>query len=314
MIITGPNLSILITAVNTAWLTAYSEAPSDELMKFASDIPSGTGSEVYPFVAEIPQLREWLGSRQAQDIATYDYTLANKDFELTLKLDRNKVLDDQYGVWMQTVVPMIARNAKRKPALLVRDALQAGSSSLCYDGQNFFSTSHPVNKFPGGGFSGVTQRNLWTSKALTFDNYRDVRASMMSYRGESGERLGVMPNLLIVPPALEAQARLILNADMIAGNTIGGITNVGGYSNPFKGSADLVVAPDLAGEDGTWYLADTSKPIKPIIYQRRQEPIVVAQFNPNDDSVFSRKEFTWGVDMRGAAGYALWYLMAKASA
>lgn len=313
-VINGPNLSIITTAVNTAFLKAYDVAPTDFLDKLATTVPSGTGREIYPWVAEIPQLREWVGDRQANSIATYDYTLENKDFELTLKLGRNKILDDSYGVWLQTIVPMVARQAKRKPALLVRDALQAGASTLCYDNQNFFDASHPVSKFPGGGFTGQTQRNYWSSgKALTFDNYRDVRAAMRSYRGESGETLGVEPDLLVVPPQLEADARLILNADMIATPAIGAQTGqVGGYTNPLKGSAELLVINELRSEPTAWYLLDTSKPIKPLIYQKRQDPVLVTQFNPNDPSVYGRKEFEWGIDMRGAAGYALWFLAAKA--
>jgi len=37
-------------------------------------------------------------------------------------------------------------------------------------------------------------------------------------------------------------------------------------------------------------------------------------FNPNDESVYRRKEFEFGVDMRGAAGVSLYWLAAKAVA
>jgi phage major head subunit gpT-like protein len=315
MIINSSNLNILTQNVQVVFNKAYDTAPSDYLDKVATIITSGTKQEIYPMVAEIPQLREWVGDRQANDVATYDYTLTNKDFELTIKLDRNKVLDDQYGIWMQTVVPMIAQQAKRKPSLLVRDILRVGQSTACHDGQNFFDASHPVNKFPGGGFAGSTQQNYWSAgKALTFDNYRDVRAKMMNFRGESGERLNITPNLLVVPPQLEMQARLILNSSMVAAQTFGSDTNVGGYSNPLQGTAELLVLPDLGADATAWYLLDTSKPIKPFLYQKRQDPILVPMFNPNDESVYRRKEFEFGIDMRGVAGVSLWWMAAKAVA
>lgn len=315
MIINSSNLAILTQNVQVVFNKAYEAASSDYLDKVATVITSSTKEEIFPMVAEIPQLREWVGDRQANDVATYDYKLANKDFELTVKLDRNKVLDDQYGIWMQTVVPMIAQQAKRKPSLLVRDILRTGQSTLGHDGQNFFDASHPINKFPGGGFSGTTQQNYWSSgKSLTFDNYRDVRSKMMNFRGESGERFNIVPNLLVVPPQLEMQARYILNSDMVAAQTFGNDTNVGGYSNPLKNSAELLVLPDLGADATTWYLLDTSKAIKPFIYLKRQDPILVPMFNPNDESVYRRKEFEFGVDMRGAAGVSLYWLAAKAVA
>mgnify|MGYP000555989924 FL=1 len=315
MIINGSNLNILTQNVQVVFQKAYEAAPADYLDKLATTITSSTKEEIFPMVAEIPQLREWVGDRQANDVATYDYKVTNKDFELTVKLDRNKVQDDQYGVWMQTVVPMIAAQAKRKPALLVRDMLRNGQATVGHDGQNFFDASHPINKFPGGGFSGTTQPNYWSSgKALTFDNYRIVRAAMMNFRAESGERMNIQPNLLVVPPQLEMQARLILNGDMVAAQTFGSDTNVGGYSNPLKGSAELLVLPDLGADATTWYLLDTTKGIKPFLYVKRQDPILVPMFNPNDESVYRRKEFEFGVDMRGNAGVSLYWLAAKALA
>lgn len=314
-VINGPNLNLITQNVQVVFNNAYEAAPSDYLDKLATTISSSTKTEVFPMVAEIPQLREWTGDRQANDVATYDYSLTNKDFELTVKLDRNKIEDDQYGIWMQTVVPMIAQQAKRKPSLLVRDMLRTGQTVVGHDGQNFFDASHPVNKFPGGGFSGITQQNYWSSgKALTFDNYRIIRAAMMNMRGESGERLNVTPNLLVVPPSLEMQARLILNSDMVAAQTFGNDTNVGGYSNPLKGTAELLVLPDLGADATTWYLLDTTKSLKPFLYLKRKDPILVPMFNPNDESVYRRKEFEFGVDMRGAAGVSLYWLAAKALA
>lgn len=313
MEIIASNLSILFQNIQLAFLEAYSKETDPFLEKIATIVPSTTTEEIYPWVAELPQLREWVGERVANDIATYSYSLKNKDWELTAKLDRNLVQDDKAGMFTKVTVPMIAKAAKRKPGLLVRDILRTGQSLACYDGQNFFDASHPISKFPGSGVSG-TQQNYWSSgKALTPTNYASVRATMMAYKGESGEALGVRPNLLVVPPQLEGEARMILNADFIAPGTYGG-TNVGSISNPLKGSAELLVIPELAADATSWYLLDTSWGIKPFLYQERQSPIMVPFVNPSDPSVFYRKQYEFGVDMRGAAGIGLWFLSAKAVA
>ena len=64
---------------------------------------------------------------------------------------------------------------------------------------------------------------------------------------------------------------------------------------------------NTGGGAGTgWYLLDLSRPIKPIILQRRKQPEFVAQDNPTNDQAFMRKKYRYGVDDRKNVGYGLW--------
>lgn len=66
---------------------------------------------------------------------------------------------------------------------------------------------------------------------------------------------------------------------------------------------------NFQGGSGTaWFLLDTSKVLKPIIYQKRRDYAITAKTSLTDDNVFSRNEFIWGADGRGNAGYGLWQL------
>jgi phage major head subunit gpT-like protein len=114
----------------------------------------------------------------------------------------------------------------------------------------------------------------------------------------------VNPNLLVVPTTLERQGKEILMADLIAdpGGVNAGVTNVN------KGSADLLVVPELNALSATaWYLLDVSKPIKPFVFVMRETPLFVSKQAPDDDGVFWDDEFSWGVQSRGEAGYGLWF-------
>jgi phage major head subunit gpT-like protein len=62
------------------------------------------------------------------------------------------------------------------------------------------------------------------------------------------------------------------------------------------------------GSDTAWYLLDTSRAIRPFIFQRRSKPQLVRQDRADEEHVFMRKKFRYGVDYRGAAGYGLWQL------
>lgn len=77
----------------------------------------------------------------------------------------------------------------------------------------------------------------WGSKqTLDPAHYATARAALSGMKGDYGRPLGLMPNLLVVPPALESAGRKILNSEMAAG----------GETNEWKGTAELLVVPWLA--------------------------------------------------------------------
>jgi phage major head subunit gpT-like protein len=77
----------------------------------------------------------------------------------------------------------------------------------------------------------------WGSKqTLNAASYGSARAALSGMKGDHGRPLGIMPNLMVVPPSLESAARKLLNSEMAAG----------GESNEWKGTAELLVVPWLA--------------------------------------------------------------------
>lgn len=90
-----------------------------------------------------------------------------------------------------------------------------------------------VNARVNCGF-GLWQLAFGSKAALDADNYAAARQAMSKFTGDQGNLLGIRPTLLVVPTALEQQARQLLMADEIAGS-----------SNIWKGSIDFVVVPML---------------------------------------------------------------------
>lgn len=77
----------------------------------------------------------------------------------------------------------------------------------------------------------------WGSKqALDAAHYETARTAMQSFKSDNGRPLGIQPNLLVVPPALEGAGRRILQSQLVNG----------GESNPWAGTAELLVVPWLA--------------------------------------------------------------------
>jgi len=66
---------------------------------------------------------------------------------------------------------------------------------------------------------------------------------------------------------------------------------------------------NFGGGAGTaWYLLDLSRPVKPLIFQVRREPQFVAMDRPDDEHVFMRRKFRYGVDDRKNVGFGFWQM------
>ncbi len=277
-----------INKANVGFKTIFNKAFNEtktEYERVATVVPSSNSSESYQWLGTLPRLRKWVGDKIVKNIQNHDYTLKNEPFEATISINKFDMQDDNLGIY-KPQVESLAQSAKLHPEELVFGVLETGFTNKCYDGVTFFG-SHKVGKF--------TYQNK-SDKALTMDSYIEARANMMKIKDEEGKSLRIMPDLLIVPPALEKTAMDILKADFINGTT-----------NPYKNTAEILVVPEL-NSDTAWYLLDTKKPIKPLIYQERQKPKFLTLTNDTDDIVFMKGNYLYSVEARGNAGYGFWQM------
>lgn len=294
MIVNQGNLQTLRRAFNAAFAEGYGQAPEDH-ERLITLAPSVTRENEYGWLGQVDDLREWVGERVLDDLTSHGYTIRNRKFERTIEVSMDAIDDDQHGVYA-----MRFRNlgdaAARHPCQLVFDQLRHGFSRLCYDGQNFFDTDHPVrgrangvsNMTPGSGNPpwilcdlsrslkpiifqrrrdyrldrmdrvedehafmrehlryGVSARvnvgyGLWqlawgSEGPLTAETYEAARVGLQTMVGDAGAEMGVMPTHLVVAPALEYEARQLLQAERASN----------GATNVWRGTAELIVSPWL---------------------------------------------------------------------
>lgn len=295
MLVTKTAIQNLQVGFSQIYRTGWS-ATAPRLVELATTVPSSTRTNTYGWMARLLKMRKWEGPRLIQNLNTHAYTLENEPYELTVGVDRDDIEDDQLGVY-NPLFDELGRNSAKWPDQVLKLVLQLGITNLGFDSVAFFAATHPLN--PAGN-----QSNNFTTTALTPANFGIVRAAMMGYTGEDGEPLGVMPNLLIVPPQLEDTANTIVLAEFGAG----------GATNVQRNQARVLVIPELANQATTWYVADVSHAIKGLVWQLRKAPEFVSKTELTDDNVFFQKQFIWGVDARGVGGYGPWFLLARAIA
>lgn len=80
--------------------------------------------------------------------------------------------------------------------------------------------------------------------------------------------------------------------------------------NPEDPNSTLVSNADMTDPTGApeWVLMDTSKVVKPFIFQIRKDYTFVSKDKDNDENVFMRNQYVYGVECRVNAGYGLWQL------
>lgn len=227
-IITPALITSLRTGFSKAFQDALAQTPTD-WEKVATRVPSSNASNTYGWLGQYPKLREWVGDRVVKDMAAQGYTIANKLYEGTVGVKRTDIEDDNVGIYTPLFSEM-GRAAKAHADELVFRLLAAGESTLCYDGQNFFDTDHPVYPNADGTGTATPVSNL------------------------------------------------------------------------------------QAGTGPAWYLLDTSRALKPLIFQERTTPELEAMTATNDEGVFVRDEYRYGIRYRCNAGFGFWQMAYKSKA
>lgn len=293
MLVNKGNLTAVFITLKTIFNMAFDAAPS-LWQQTTMRVPSGASQNDYSWLSRFPKMRKWLGDKVIKALEAFKYTITNDDWEATIEVDRNDIEDDTIGIY-EPQARDAGFSARQLPDEIDADLKNNAFDNLCYDGQYFYDTDHPV--------AGASVSNLGTAAlsaattAAAAASYGAARLAIMSFKDDEGRPLALIPDLLEVPPALEATAKLLLENDKLTDES----------PNPYKGTARILVNPRLTSSTA-WYLHVTNRPLKPFIYQERKAPVFVQQTDPETDNVFMRKKFRFGCEARAAGGYGLWQM------
>lgn len=293
MLINKSTISAVFINLKTEFNKAFTEAQV-VWPKIAMRVPSGSGQNNYAWLSNFPKMREWVGEKNIRAFTAYQYIVENKDWEATVEVDRNDLQDDNLGIYLPQA-QMAGWSAAQLPDEIVAALVNGAFTAECYDGQYFCDTDHSV---AGSSVSNKGTTALAAdTQANAIASYGAGRAAMMAFKDDEGRPLGVMPNVLMVPPALADKGAILVNNDRLDD----------GKPNPYKGTAELVINPRISTATN-WFLLDTTKPVKPFIYQERETAKFVQQTEPESDDVFMRKKWKFGAEARAAGGYGFWQL------
>ena len=127
---------------------------------FSTPVTSSTKLETYGFLGDFPIFREWIGEKRIKSIEEKVYQLTNRDFEVTRGIHKNKILDDNLGLY-GPLVNGWGDSAGQLMDRLAFEALEQGHVRPCFDGQNYFDTDHPMADGVVSNMSGDGSRQPW---------------------------------------------------------------------------------------------------------------------------------------------------------
>lgn len=315
--------------------------------------PTNRRQEIYAWLlstAQIRSINKFGGEMQFEDVIQTSASFEVGAAVAGLKLRRFQLEDlDGGGVdiaakWAQDIGQYMAYWPQKQLVSLI----SAGESGTTYDGLSFFNNAHLCD--PTSKNNSATFANLFTSTAAStpltdpndaaypgacpidssvsldtaLANLGKVVAYIKSIKMPNGvDPRFLQPTTLVVPPQLQIRAQQLTNARFIAqaassGGGSGDITGV--MSN--LGVSDFIVAPELAADGTSWYLASkeqTGTQIGAFLYLDR-EPFKITYYTGQGggtgvDAVLDRAdELEWHCKGRNVAAYGHPFLFHKIKA
>ncbi len=303
MLMNIANQSVLDAArigFHTAFLEQLGLVDDNPLMKLFNEVSSSTGIEEWDWLGDVPDFEEWKQDRFLADLDAYKLRILNKDWASGIRVHQNQIKDDKLGLIAPKIAELARKARTHKVRLMVKLLLNGFTGTafadvgngLAYDGNFFFSTSRT-----SGSNKVVTPL---TSQALM--DAEVLLESQANYTGDEG--LQLMGSMLIVGPKLLPIAQKLMTQDYLP-SAAGTATE----SNYLKGRYQVAVSPLLRGAyQNYWFLVDANEPVKPFIFQNREDvstSAVLGAQGTTGDSVprFQRGELWFGAEARYNVGY-----------
>ena len=252
--------------------------------RYCGFVKSTARIEKYPQTILAGAMREWVGDRVINEVKGKVLEVVNKDYEHTEGVSRNDIEDDTIGFYESLFYEM-GLNAANLWAELSTEALTGNGKWA--DEKAFFLADRKIGK---------AAINNIVSGELSAETYETAASQMMMFTKADGKTpLGLVPDLLVVGPALKNTAKRILKMEMVVENGVA-------VSNPNKDEADILVNPYLTGENSKkWFLMCTKRGIKPVVVQKRKEGTLQRWDKESDECVKEHNRNDYGIHYRGAA-------------
>ncbi len=266
-------------------------------------------SETYNWIGMVPQLREWVGGRQAKGFIENGITIVNKSWEATLRILTKDLRRDKTGQ-LEVRIGELTKRANTHWAKLLSTLILNGASQLCYDGQFFFDTDHvdgdsgaqsnkidvDISALPVSVHGVVTDPSSEEMAKAIFKGISQIS----SFVDDQGEPMNedAMSFIVMVPMSFhEVALSAVKNAILT-----NGVINTTATSD-FK--IEVVTNVRLASWTDKFAIFRTDSDTKSMIMQEEQSLSVAAKAEGSEFE-FDNKAHEYGLEADRNVGYGFW--------
>jgi len=227
----------------------------------------------------------------------YDSTYTHKTYALKTSITKEMIADDQFRE-VEKRAKGLAIAGNRSVETAASDVLNYGWTSggggkaaflSGGDAKALFASDHPRS-------DGGTAQSNTTTMDLAEDSIETILVAMRETLDDRGQLMLVRPDKLVIPPALEKEAKILLNSSQRIGTANNDI-------NPYEGVLTPIVWPYIAnvtagGSDTAYSVLDSN--LHSLNFFWRQQP----NLENNDD--FDTKDLEYSLDARWSCGFSGW--------
>lgn len=196
----------------------------------------------------------------------YDTTYTHTKWAKAISISKEMWDDDRFSVMRRGTSDLAKSKMRTKDQIgadIFNYAFTVGGGGKAPfsagDGAALFSASHPRTD------GGTAQSNLTTAD-LNEASLETALVTMRATLDDKGQLVGISPDTLVVAPAQEKEARILLESS-------GRVGTANNDVNPYQGRLKILVWDRLGsaagGSDTAWFLIDSSA--HKLIYFNRQD-------------------------------------------
>lgn len=206
-------------------------------------------------------------------------TYIHEEFASGFAVERKFIDDEQYDVIMK--LPKDHARAGRykveqDAASLFNEALKDKATATIYDKKNLFAHDHPLVENKDGGTS-LKGDNL-VEGTLTAETLEKALLLARKQVDEAGKLITMNFDTIVVPPALETTARILLQSTLVTGSNNNDV-------NVLKGKLNIVVWDFLERDDACFIMDSKNHQanffwrVKPQFNREREFDTFVQKYN-----------------------------------
>ena len=142
-------LHVLWLELSQKFADSYKDGEDKEVDGFVTSMPLKSLTMRFDFLKDDHEFRKWVGQRTFHQLSNVKYEVGYEEYENGLRVLRRDIINHIVGPYSIEAFNL-GNSARLLKPRLVSEALDNGadSTSLCYDGQPFFDTQHPVGNDP----------------------------------------------------------------------------------------------------------------------------------------------------------------------